>query len=64
MTTLFPKETQEKEKEAVKPKKLTNPEKLAKALKACKKQPKNKRATCEKQAHKKYGPKPKKKKKK
>jgi phosphodiesterase/alkaline phosphatase D-like protein len=63
-TTLFPKEAPETEKEAVKTKKITNAEKLAKALKACKKQPKNKRATCKKQAHKKYGPKPKKKKKK
>ncbi len=42
-------------------KKLTNAEKLKKALKACKKESKSKRATCEKQAHKAYGPKPKKK---
>ncbi len=42
-------------------KKLTNVEKLEKALKACKKESKGKRATCKKQAHRKYGPKPKKK---
>jgi hypothetical protein len=33
---------------------LTNAEKLAKALKQCKKEPKRKRAACEKQAHQKY----------
>jgi len=33
---------------------LTNAEKLAKALKQCKKEPKRKRAGCEKQAHQKY----------
>jgi hypothetical protein len=36
-------------------KKLTNAQKLAKALRACAKQPKRKRATCEKQAHNRYG---------
>jgi hypothetical protein len=35
---------------------LTNAQKLAKALKACKRKPKNKRAACIKQAHKRYGP--------
>jgi hypothetical protein len=39
---------------------LTNAEKLKKALKGCKKEKKSKRSTCEKQAHKKYGPKKKK----
>jgi hypothetical protein len=39
------------------PKKLTRAQKLTKALKACKKnKSKSKRAACEKQAHKKYGP--------
>ena len=33
---------------------LTNAEKLTKALKQCKKEPKRKRAACEKQAHQKY----------
>jgi hypothetical protein len=37
------------------PKVLTKAEKLARALRACKKEPKKKRASCEKQAHKKYG---------
>ncbi len=37
-------------------KKLTNAQKLAKALKACEKQPKDRRAGCQKQAHKRYGP--------
>ncbi len=46
-----------------KPATLTLKQKLAKALKACKGKPKKKRATCEKQARKKYGPKPKPKKK-
>jgi hypothetical protein len=40
---------------------LTNEQKLANALKACKKEPKKRRASCEKQAHKQYGKKPKKK---
>jgi hypothetical protein len=35
---------------------LTNTQKLSKALKACAKKPKSKRAACRKQAHKKYGP--------
>jgi IPT/TIG domain len=35
-------------------KSLTNAQKLAKALKACEKKPKGKRAECEKQAHRKY----------
>jgi hypothetical protein len=35
---------------------LTKAQKLAKALRACKKEPKKKRARCVKQAHKKYGP--------
>ncbi len=38
-----------------KPKPLTRAQKLAKALKACKRQPKRKRATCVKQAKKTYG---------
>jgi hypothetical protein len=41
----------------------TRAEKLAKALKVCKKKPKKKRAACIKRAHKKYGPVKKKKKK-
>ncbi|MGH2387083.1 MAG: hypothetical protein ACRDIE_02675, partial [Chloroflexota bacterium] len=40
----------------VKTKSLTRAQKLAKALKACKKKPKGKRAKCEKQARKRYGP--------
>jgi hypothetical protein len=43
------------------PKHTTKAQKLAKALKVCKKKPKSKRASCEKQAHKKYGPSKKKK---
>jgi hypothetical protein len=39
-----------------KAKSLTRAQKLAKALKACKKKPKAKRAACEKQARKSYGP--------
>jgi hypothetical protein len=39
-----------------KAKALTRAQKLAKALKACKKKPKAKRAACEKQARKSYGP--------
>jgi len=39
----------------IKRKSLTNAKKLAKALKACEKEPKGKRAACEKQAHRKYG---------
>ncbi len=35
---------------------LSRVQKLAKALKACAKKPKSKRAACRKQAHKKYGP--------
>ena len=35
---------------------LTRAQKLAKALKACRKQAKGKRAGCKKQAHAKYGP--------
>jgi plastocyanin len=35
---------------------LTRAQKLAKALKACKKRPKGKRAACRKHAHKRYGP--------
>jgi hypothetical protein len=54
----FPKEEKES---GGKTTKLTNAQKLKKALKACKKESKSKRATCEKQAHAKYGPKPKKK---
>jgi hypothetical protein len=38
------------------PKALTRAQKLAKALKACKKQKKSRRAGCEKQAHATYGP--------
>ncbi len=42
---------------AVKPKSLTRAQKLAKALKACRsKRNKRKRAVCESQVHKKYGP--------
>jgi hypothetical protein len=45
------------EKESVKPKPLTRAQKLAKALKACKKDKKKaKRLACDRQAHKKYGP--------
>jgi hypothetical protein len=40
----------------VSPKVLTRGQKLAKALKQCKKEPKRKRAACEKRAHKKYAP--------
>jgi hypothetical protein len=39
---------------AVSTKSLTNAQKLADALKACRKKPKSKRATCEKQARKRY----------
>jgi hypothetical protein len=39
----------------LKVKPLTNAQKLAKALKACKKKPRKKRASCERQARKKYG---------
>ncbi|MCW3020502.1 MAG: hypothetical protein JWN10_2810, partial [Solirubrobacterales bacterium] len=42
-----------------KPKPLTRAQKLAKALKACQKKPKRKRAVCERQASRKYGAKPK-----
>ena len=38
----------------VEPKALTKAQKLSKALKQCKKEPKRKRAACEKQAHRKY----------
>jgi hypothetical protein len=38
------------------PKSLTNAQKLAKALKACARKPRQKRATCEKQARRTYGP--------
>jgi hypothetical protein len=41
---------------AVKAKPLTRAQKLTKALVACRKQPKGKRAACDKQARKKYGP--------
>jgi DNA-binding beta-propeller fold protein YncE len=40
---------------ATTPKSLTSAQKLSNALKGCKKKPKQQRATCEKQAHKKYG---------
>ena len=43
-------------KPAVKPKQLTRAQKLAKALKACRKRPRGKRAACEKQARRTYGP--------
>jgi hypothetical protein len=47
----------EKESVKPKPKPLTRAQKLAKALKACRKDKKKaKRVKCEKQAHKKYGP--------
>ena len=39
-----------------KPKPVTRAQKLAKALKACQKTPKRKRAACIKQAHRRYGP--------
>jgi hypothetical protein len=39
-----------------KAKSLTRAQKLAKALKACKKKPKGKRAGCQRQAHRKYAP--------
>ena len=35
---------------------LTRAQKLAAALKACKKKPKSKRASCQKQARQRYGP--------
>jgi DNA-binding beta-propeller fold protein YncE len=38
------------------PKSLTNAQKLAKALKACARKPKGKRAGCQAQAHRRYGP--------
>jgi hypothetical protein len=38
------------------PKPLTNAQKLANALKACKKQPKRQRASCKKRARERYGP--------
>jgi hypothetical protein len=50
-----------KEPAKVTPKKLTRAQQLANALKACAKKPKSKRAACRRAAHKKYGPKPKKK---
>jgi hypothetical protein len=37
------------------PKPLTKPQKLAKALKACRKKPKKQRASCERQARRRYG---------
>ncbi len=46
---------------ALKPKALTNAQKLAVALKACKRKPKKQRAGCEKQARKRYAATPKKK---
>jgi hypothetical protein len=46
-------------KPKVKAKPLTRGQKLSKALVACKKQPKKKRAACERQARKRYGPIPK-----
>jgi hypothetical protein len=46
-------------KAAVKPKALTNAQKLAKALKACRAKPKRERAVCEAKAHKRYAAKPK-----
>ena len=52
----FPKETT-----APTARTLTNAQKLASALRTCRKDRKRKRVACEKQAHKKYGPKPKKK---
>jgi hypothetical protein len=42
-------------KPKTKPKALTRAQKLAKALKACKKKPKRERPSCEKQARKLYG---------
>lgn len=47
----FPAETTNT---ATTPKGLTNAQKLAKALKACRKKPKGKRASCEKQVRKKF----------
>jgi phosphodiesterase/alkaline phosphatase D-like protein len=41
---------------APKPKPLTRAQKLSKALKACQKKPKKQRASCKRQAEKKYGP--------
>jgi hypothetical protein len=43
-------------KPAVKPKSLTRAQKLARALRACKKKPKRKRRSCKSQARKRYGP--------
>jgi hypothetical protein len=45
-SVVFPKEP---------PKKLTRAQKLARALKACAKKPKNKRAACRRAAQRKYG---------
>ncbi len=42
-------------KNTLKPKVLTNAQKLAKALKVCAKKPKKQRAACKKQAHNRYG---------
>jgi hypothetical protein len=56
----FPTETGTAGKSTTKS--LTNAQKLARALKACAKKPKSKRAACRKQAHKKYPPAKKKKK--
>jgi hypothetical protein len=45
-----------KESKTTTPKSLTRAQKLANALKACKRKPKSKRAACVKQARKRYGP--------
>jgi len=43
------------EEKIITPRKLTNAQKLSKALKACQRKPKSQRAACIKQAHKRYG---------
>jgi hypothetical protein len=48
--------TEVKERSATKQKALTNAQKLAAALKTCKKKSKKQRTACERQAHKKYAP--------
>jgi hypothetical protein len=58
------KEEAKKHAEEISKKAPTRAQRLAKALKVCKKDPKNKRAKCEATARKKYGPKGKKRKKK
>ncbi len=53
---LTPASFVETEEPAAKPKRLTKAQKLAAALKACRKKPRSRRAFCERQARKKYAP--------